>query len=578
MAKGPSYRSALRNRDFRLLATGLAQSAMGDWAYNVALVVYIYDHTHSAAWLSAATLARMVPCLFASPYAGVIAERFERIRVMITSDSIRFGLMSLLAISMAADAAPGLIILISAVSAITATVYEPATAAMTPQLLGEDDLAAGNAVIEVIHNLAIIAGPMVGALVLLAGDPAVVVGIDAGTFLISIALLSRVRARSTPTDVTRDGGPFAQMAVGVKAIVGSSTASLLTGFVIITTLLYGVDTVLFVFLSEEKLGTGPEGFGYLLIALGVGGVLAATFVNRLAALPRLSVVLAAGMIGYAAPTLFLVWVTNPGVAFAIEVGRGVATLVVDVLAMAALQRSLAPELISRVFGVFWALILAGLSLGAFVAPFSLNGFGLDTTLWLDALLVPALVVLVYPKLASLDRIASANAEALAPRVSVLSALDIFTSAPRPSLERIAGGATEMLLEPGTAVVREGEPADALYVIVEGRVDVSAQGETGAPPRPIRYMTAPSYVGAIGPLAGIPRTATVTAVEPTKIWRIDGDLFQDALTSSPLSASFVSGMSMRLKRTHPSREVHIPGQRESAQADAPSLTAREEVSP
>jgi CRP-like cAMP-binding protein/predicted MFS family arabinose efflux permease len=578
LAKGPSYRNALRNRDFRLLSIGFAQSSMGDWAYNVALVVYIFDQTHSAAWLSAATLARMVPCFFASPYAGVIAERFERIRLMITADSIRFVLMSILALAMVADSPAWVVIAISAVSAITATVYEPSTAAMTPQLLGEEELAAGNAVIEVIHNLAIIAGPMIGALVLLAGDPAVVVGIDAVTFLISVALLSRVKARSTPTDVTRDGGPFKQMTVGVKAIVGSSTASLLTAFVIVTTLLYGVDTVLFVFLSDEKLGTGPEGFGYLLIALGVGGVLAATFVNRLAALPRLSLILAAGMIGYAAPTLLLVWVTNPGVAFGVEVVRGVATLIVDVLAMTALQRSLAPELISRVFGVFWALVIAGLSIGAFVAPFSLNAFGLDTTLWLDALIVPAAVVLVYPKLASLDRLASVSAEALAPRVSVLSGLDIFAAAPRPSVERIAKGITEIVLEPGTAVVREGETADALYVIVDGRVDVSAQGEYGTQPTHIRYMTGPSYVGEIGLLEGIPRTATVTAVEPTKVWRIDGELFQEALTSTPLSASFVSGMSMRLKQTHPSREVHIPGPRDPAEADASPPVAREEVSP
>ena len=91
---GASYRNALRKRDFRLLAVALTQSAMGDWAYNVALVVYVYEHTHSAAWVSAATLGRMIPKFLVSSYGGVLAERFERIHVMITADLLRLVLMS----------------------------------------------------------------------------------------------------------------------------------------------------------------------------------------------------------------------------------------------------------------------------------------------------------------------------------------------------------------------------------------------------------------------------------------------------------------------------------------------------
>lgn len=567
MATGPSYRSALRNRDFRLIAAALTQSAMGDWAYNVALIVYIYQQTHSAAWVSAGTLGRMIPGFFASPYAGVVAERFERLHVMISADAVRLVLMSLLATVMATGGPAWLAIAVAGGSAVVGSVYSPATAAMTPQLLGEEDLAAGNALMEVINNVAIIAGPAVGAIVLALGSPAGVVAIDAATFVVSIVILSRVRARSVPTDVTKDGGPLRQITVGLHAIVGSSTAALLTGFTIVTTLLYGVDTVLFVFLSKDRLGTGADGYGYLLVALGVGGVVAAAFVNRLAAMPRLSLVLSAGMVLYSAPTLLLVWTHSATTAFVVEVVRGIATLVVDVLAMTALQRSLAPELISRVFGVFWALIIAGLSLGAFVTPFALNLWGLDTTLWLDALIVPALVVLVYPRLASLDRLASRSAELLAPRVTVLQAMDIFGAAPRPALERLAAAATEIVAEPGAVLVREGDPADALYVLVDGKLDVAAHGPRGVRDRHIRFMTAPCYVGEIGLLEGIPRTATVTASTASRLWRIDGDTFLDALTSTPLSAAFVSSMDARLKRTRTRRTVTIPEPRQATEADA-----------
>ena len=563
---GASYRSALRKRDFRLLIGALTQSAMGDWAYNVALVVYIYNHTHSAAWISAATLGRMIPRFFASPYGGVIAERFERIHVMISADLIRFVLMGSLTIVAASNGPAWLAIAFAAGCSVAACVYDPSMAAITPQMLGEEDLAAGNALNEVINNVAIIAGPAVGAIVLALGSPSIVFGIDTATFAVSAALLSRVRTRSTPTDVTSDGGPVKQMAVGVKAILGSPTALLLTAFPIATTMLYGVDSVLFVFLSKEKLGTGADGYGYLLVALGVGGVIAAVFVNRLASMPRLSLILAVGMIVYAAPTALLVDVHSPTLAFVIQVVRGIATLIVDVLAMTALQRSLAPELISRVFGVFWAIIIAGLSVGAFVTPFLLRYTSLDLTLLLAGLVVPGLVVVAYPRLAMLDHLASKEAEVLAPRVAILEQLGIFAAASHTVLERLAKNSEEIVVESGTPVVREGEEADALYVLVDGRVDVSAHGERGRTDKHIRFMKAPTFFGEIGILQGIPRTATVTTTEPTRLWRISGEDFLAALTESPLSASATSGLSMRLKRTHPSQQVALPTQRDAVEEE------------
>src|SRR5262249_60070080 len=81
-------RSALRHRDLRLLFGGLVISASGSWAYNVALLAYVFDRTHSLGWVGAAGLGRFLPALVFSTYGGVIAERYERVRVMVTSDVV----------------------------------------------------------------------------------------------------------------------------------------------------------------------------------------------------------------------------------------------------------------------------------------------------------------------------------------------------------------------------------------------------------------------------------------------------------------------------------------------------------
>jgi MFS family permease len=555
MARG-TYRVALGQRDFRLLVSALSQSSMGDWAYNVALIVYVYNATHSAAWVAAGTIGRMVPRFLASLYAGVVAERFERVRVMVTADVARAVIMGGMAVATALHAAPAVVIALSGLIAVVSSVYDPATAAMLPQLLGEDNLAAGNALTETVNNVAIVVGPAVGALVLLAGKPSVVMALDAVTFVVSAALVGRMKARSVPTDVTAAGGPLRQIVVGVRAITGSWSAAILVSFTVLTTALYGTDTVLFVFLSKDKLGTGATGYGYLLVALGVGGIVASFFVNRLAALPRLSVVLAVGMIAYAAPTAILVAVHSPAVAFVIEVVRGVATLLVDVLAMTALQRSLAPDLIARVFGVFWALAIAGLALGAFVTPFLLHGIGLDGTLYAAAFAVPVLVVLSYPRLAAVDKIASGRALEFAPRISVLESLQIFAAAPRTVLERLAAGATESTVPAGTVIIAEGADADALYVLVSGEVEVLAEGESGSGPQHIRFMQSPAYFGEIGLIERIPRTATVRAVVDSTLWRIEGDTFLSALGESTPSKVLVQAVAGRLAVTHPSRRPSL----------------------
>ena len=565
MAARPSYRGALRNRDFRLIAAALTESAMGDWAYSVAYVVYVYSETHSAAWVSAATLARVIPRFAMAPYAGVVAEKYERIHVMVTADLIRCVQLALLALIMAVHGPIVLILVIAFTVQSVSTVYEPATMAMLPQLLGEDDLAAGNAMTETIVNIAIIVGPAIGAVVLAFGNSAMVMAIDSATFLTSAWLVSRVKVRSTPTDVSGDGGVFKQMTVGIKALFGSSTALLLTAFPFATTMLYGIDTVLFLFISKDKLGTGARGYGYLLIALGIGGIIAAAVVNRLAALPRLSAVLALGMALFTLPTALLLVSNSPWVAYGVEIARGAGTLIVDVLAMTALQRSLPPELISRVFSAFLAVIFGGLALGAFITPFLLHGVGLDATIALDAFVVPAVVVLVYPKLASLDRAAAASTALLAPRVSVLAQLDLFAAAARPSLERLAQTADEMVLEPGARLITEGETADALYVLLDGELDVSARGE-GRARRRIQTMQAPAYVGEIGVLERVPRTATVTAKTSARLLRIGADNFYESLSGTSFTGAFVASMSSRLAKTHPSRSITIPQQRDEADVE------------
>lgn len=559
MSSAPGLTASLRHRDFRLLMGAFVTSTVGSWAYNVALTVWVFQETQSAAWVGAATIGRFLPALLFSAYGGVLAERFERFRLMATLDVLAAAVMVVLAIETALHAPVVLVIVTAAVASMIGMVYEPAVAASTPQLVGERDLGSANALRNTIDNAVVIAGPGLGAVLLLLGPPPIAMAVNALSFLVSGLLVTRIRARSRPVDVTEGGelGAFRQMLVGAKAITSSATAAVLVGYSVAATFVFGVDTVLLVVLSRDVLGTGAEGYGYLLAGLGTGGVLAAGVIGRLERLPRLGFVILAGMAVYCLPTLLFLFVSSPAVAFVIEAVRGAGTLVVDVLAITALQRSLPSEVLGRVFGAFNAFALTALLVGALVTPAALYTFGLQPTLWLAGAALPALCLLGWPALRRMDAQAAERRALLRPRVELLTQCDLFASVSEGALDQLAGAAQDVRVAAGEAVITEGEPADAFFVVVSGAMSVTATADRPEPVA-LRELGPGDYFGEIGLIEGIPRTATVTAIEPSQVLRIAGHEFIAALTQASPSAALLEGASMRLRHSHPGRTLTQAG--------------------
>jgi MFS family permease len=549
------YRALFKNRDCRLLLSGLAISMSGSWAYNVALVVFVFNTTHSAGWVAAASMTRFLTALVASPFGGLVADRVERVRLMVTLDTVSLVLQAGLAIVAALGGPVLLAIILAAMSSVCGSSYDPAARAATPAIVGEDHLAAANSAHSAIENLSVIVGPGIAGLLLLFSPPAAVFAVNAATFGVSAILVGRMRTRSRPVDISAGGtaGPLKQMAAGFVAFVESPTVILLAGFSILASFVYGTDTVLFVVISRDQLGTGSTGYGYLLAALGLGGIVMAAFMNRIAAAPRLGAIIVLGMAVFCLPTALLTVVHAPWIAFLLEVVRGAGTIIVDVLAITALQRLVKPDVVARVFGVFFAFVLGAVALGALLMPILLGLVGLEATLLIMGFALPALTLASYPWVRVLDARALTDVAGLEPRVLALQGLDIFAGATRAAFEQIARSAMVETVDDGTVLIREGADADDFFVLIAGKVAVSAAGEAGVD-QPLGVLVAPNYFGEIGLLEQRPRTATVTTTSRCTVYRINGTDFVEALTLTSLSPTALGIVQMRLTRTHPSLEL------------------------
>ena len=542
------YRNALQHRDFRLLTTAFLVDQIGTWAYNVVLIVWVFDRTHSPTWVAATTASGWVPRLLWSAYAGVLADRYERTAVMVTSALLSFVAMTGVALVVATDGSITLALVLAAVAGSVATGYRPAAGAVVPEVVGEGDLVAANAIFGGLESLVVVVGPGIGGVLLLAGSPAAGITLNALSFLAAALVVSRMQVRSRGTAGEQGESGIAQFTAGAGALWHERTALVLVVFCCLDSAVYAASTVVYVPLSE-RLGTGATGYSYLIAGASLGGVLVAALANRFSASSRLAPVICLGMFMLALPFAVVAAVHSPVLAFLLQVVSGGGMIIVDVLAITALQRDLPRGVLSRVFGIFESAVPASLLASSFVTALILHRVGLTGTLLAIGFGFSAAAVLGLLPIVRADRRSRAVVRALAPRVALLDALDLFAGAPRTTLERLAAHATDVNVAAGAVILREGDTADALFVLCSGDVAVSAHGE-GVRTRRLRTMTGPSYFGEIGLLRSLPRTATVMALTRCELLRVEAEDFFDALQGASVSASLLARSTARLARTHP----------------------------
>jgi MFS family permease len=539
------YRDALRHRDMRLLVAAVLVDQVGSWSCFVVISVYVFDRTHSTQWLAALSACRFAPGLLLASYGGVLADRYERVTVLIASALASAAIMTGMTVAVAAGAPMGLILALTAAQAVAVLPYRPAAGALTPEVAGEKDLAAANSVFATLENLVVVVAPCLGGLFLLTGRPVIGVAVNAVSFVIAAGIIARLRVRSRG-GASAEHGAVRQWVTGVRALAAQPLAIAVVLFAALDSAVYGAASVLYVPLSV-RLGTGPNGYSYLLAGTALGAVLGAGLANRLSGASRLAPVIMGSLCLQALPYLAILPAGSPAVAAILLAASGVGMVIVDVLAITSLQRDLPGAVLSRVLGIFDTLLLGSILLASLAAGVLLAHASVDAALIAVGLGVPVIGLAGLPTLLRIDRRSAAETERLRPRVELLSELDLLAGASRRTLERLAAAAREAVMPAGTVLIREGDTADALWILVSGELSVRASGD-GPEPRDLPPVTAPGYVGELGLLHRIPRTATVAAARPSTLLRIEGEDFSSALQAGVPSPSLLAIAGTRMART------------------------------
>jgi MFS family permease len=256
----------LRNRMFRRMWTARAISFIGDGIAITALVLHVESANGTGTAVGALLLAQALPHL-AGPMAGVIADRTDQRRLMIAcnvGNAVVFAVAASLL-----PALPGLLLLV-ATSSILDTIFGPAGRSAIPVLVEEDDLLSANAWLGTALNMQVAIGPLLGGLfVATLGFRGALVA-DAASFLVSAALLLRVRALPPDRPASDRSSFLADTKEGLAYLRRHPVARAVVITLFLGVAFAGIDNVALVFLSRDVLGAGPLGFGVVAAAFGVG--------------------------------------------------------------------------------------------------------------------------------------------------------------------------------------------------------------------------------------------------------------------------------------------------------------------
>jgi MFS family permease len=355
-------------RPFHLLLAGLATSSCGDWLYNVALLALVFERTGSPTWVALTTAARVAPFAILGPLGGIAADRVDRRTLLIGGAVVRALLMLVLA-AVAQLSLPIVAVPLIAALATTAGVAEaPSVATTTARLVDPEELPRASAARAAIGQGAIVVGPAIGAALLMLTTPAIAILINAATFFLSAASVAAIAPGPwfRPARTGETASVLADVRAGAQALRGAPIALRFFGADLMCSTVYGLLTVTLVLVSQRA-GAGTDGYGVLLGAFGVGGVIGATVAGRRSASERWRRTLAIAMTLVALPVAGLGVAPTLPFAIALALLGGGGMVVAEVLTETTLPRMVDDDVLGRAYGLLIPASICGIVAGSLVA-------------------------------------------------------------------------------------------------------------------------------------------------------------------------------------------------------------------
>lgn len=345
------------SRSFRRLWLARTISHLGDGVAIVALVLLVQGDEGTGTAVGALLLASSLP-RFLGPLAGVVVDRVEQRRLMVSCDIGNAGLFAAIA---AFQPSFAILLILVAASAVLDTIFAPAGRTAVPALVDPGDLLQANAWMGTSLNLQVALGGLIGGALVAAVGVRGALAVDAISFAASAALLIGLPPlRSTGTD-----DPAGFLAVGRDGLVFAWRTRVIRTFVIVLFLgvaFAAVDNVALVFLVRETLGGGPVAFGLVSAAYGAGMLAASLRLSMRRTSFAVATVLIAAWLASGIGTIATGLAPLIAISALAQAVGGLGNGLENVAADTLIQRAVPREMLGRVFGLVSTAAFGGSTL------------------------------------------------------------------------------------------------------------------------------------------------------------------------------------------------------------------------
>lgn len=268
----PDIDPLVTSRDYRLLWSGQLVSQAGSALRLVAIPYQIYLLTESSFAVGLIGLFSAIPLIAFSLFGGVIADRMDRRRMLLITQTS----LTAVSLALALTTALGLISVpllyaLTAIGAGVGALDQPARVALAPSLVERRHIPAAMALNQINWRIGSIVGPALGGVVIAAFGLASAYWIDVGTFLVAIVAIALLRPPAFVAPATRPH-PLRSLVEGWQFILARPVLFTTMGLDFAMTL-FGSTRALMPYFADRVFHVGPEGLGLLYAAPGIGATI-----------------------------------------------------------------------------------------------------------------------------------------------------------------------------------------------------------------------------------------------------------------------------------------------------------------
>ena len=512
-----SLASVLRNPAIRSLELSWTIGVGVDWALLVVSLVVAYD-AGGAFLVGLVSLVRMLPAMAVNVLVDTSAqERPER--SLVTVNLVRAAGAGAIAAAVVAGQ-PGVAFGALAIASAAGALVRPTTLALLPSVaVRPEELVSANTAGALGESVGTFLGPLFAGIVIAHAGPAPAAALAAAAGVIGAVVVVSVRVAPAARVARADRVDGLPLVAGIRELARRRPAGVVMSSFGVQVLVRGALTTFIAVLAIDTLDMGDAGIGLLGAALGAGGIVGAALAVALGSMGGLAGMFAVALVAWGVPIVLIGLAPSPTLALVGLGVVGIGNALLDVSGLTLLQRGTSNAARGSVFALLEVIVGVGVSVGAIAASGLVATVGIEAALIVTGMLLPVAAVVGRPWVARLDH------EGVVPdrQARLLRGIPLFAPLPLAALERVAGGMREVRFDTGDRLMTQGDAGDTYVVLEHGTVQVTIDG------RPSHLQGPGDGIGEIALLREVPRTATVTAIDPVDAFEIDCETFVDAVT-------------------------------------------------